>query len=279
MPTVPQFYGGTGAPLDLAIEALRVAPAWFGHRVRFTDWLAARSPDEWDGPTRCDEWSVAGVVRHLTSVAEFEGFTLHQASKGEATRLLEGFDTQVVPQAAAALLAELDPNALLGRLRAADTRIEETVAGWSAADWSRPAEGPPGQMPAHLSLAHMLFDSWVHEHDLLDPRDETPLVVPVEVEIVVTYVVGLAGFVTGIVDGSGATADLRVSDTGLRVGLDATGDRSIVRTSWAPDGAPVVTGTAAAILDVATGRADGDILAGDPEGIAVLSEFSAMLRP
>jgi len=278
MATVPQFYGGSGAPLDVALAPSSVAPAWFAHRARLTAWLASLPDAEWDAPTRCDEWSVAGLVRHLASVSEFEGFTLHQAAKGEPTRLLEGFDSQVLPGATAALLEGRTNPELLETLRNSDARIEATVTGWSDDDWARTAEAPPGHVPAWLSLAHMLFDSWVHEHDLMDPRRETPMVVPAEVEIVVAYVLGLAGFVTGVFDGSGASADLRVTDTGLRVGLDALGDRSVVRPDWAPDGAPVVEGTAAAILDVTTGRAGPESVAGDPQGVAVLITFSNMLR-
>ena len=278
MALVPQFYGGTGAPLDIELDPLTIAPAWFGHRARLAAWLAALPTTRWDDATRCDAWSVAGIVRHLASVSEFEGYTLHQGAKGEPTRLLEGFDAQVLPGATAAMLDGQSPTELLETLRVSDARIERTVDGWSVDDWNRTAEAPPGHVPGWLSLAHMLFDSWVHEHDLMDPRGEVPMVDPDEVRIVVAYVLGLAGFVTGIFDGSGSTADLHVTDTDLRVGLDATGDRAVVRLDWAPDGAPVVEGTAATILDVATGRAGPDVVRGDAAGVAVLSEFSNMLR-
>lgn len=278
MATVPQFYGGSGAPLDIALAPSSIAPAWFAHRARLTDWLAALPEAEWDGPTRCREWTTAGLVRHLASVSEFEGFTLHQAAKGDPTRLLEGFDTQVLPGATAALLEGQTNPELLATLRTNDARIERTVADWSVDEWCATAEAPPGHVPAWLSLAHMLFDSWVHEHDLLDPRGEEPPIVRAETEIVVPYVLGLAGFVTGVFDGSGASADLRVLDCGLRVGLDATGDRSTVRLDWAPEGAPVIEGTAAGILDVATGRSGSEVISGDPEGVGVLTGFAKMLR-
>jgi len=278
MAPVPQFYGEPGAPIDIALDPRSIAPAWFAHRARLTAWLAALPGAAWDGPTRCDAWSIAGIVRHLASVAEFEGYTLHKAANGEPTCLLEGFDTQVLPGATASLLEGQSPAELLDTLRTNDARIEHTVAGWSVADWARTAEAPPGHVPAWLSLAHMLFDSWVHEHDLLDPRDEIPPVVPDEVRIVVAYVLGLAGFVTGIFNGLGASADLIVTDAEVRVGLDAHGDRAIVRFDWAPDGAPVVEGTAAAILDAATGRAGPEMVHGDAAGVAVLSDFSQMLR-
>ena len=278
MATVPQLYGEPGAPLDVDIDPRSVAPVWFAHRARLTDWLAALDDRAWDGPTRCTEWTVAGLVRHLASVSAFEGFTLHQAAKGEPTRLLEGFDSQVLPGAAAAALEGRSPTDLLATLRADDARIEETVAAWTGDDWTRTAEAPPGHVPAWLSLAHMLFDSWVHEHDLLRPRELTPPLVPAEVEIVVPYVLALAGFVAGVADGTGVAADIRVIDTGLQVGLDTTGGRSVVRLHEAPAGAPVVEGTAVAILDVATGRvASTDDLDGEPEAVAVLTTFARML--
>lgn len=123
MATVPQRYGGSGAPLDIALDPTAVAPAWFAHRARITDWLGALDDAEWDGPTRCTEWTVAGVVRHLATVAQFEGFTLHQAAGGEPTRLLEGFDSQVLPGATAVALDALGPAELLQTLRDADASV------------------------------------------------------------------------------------------------------------------------------------------------------------
>jgi len=278
MATVPQYYGETGAPLEVAIDPMSVAPAWSAHRARLTAWLAELSAADWVGPTRCEGWSVAALVRHLASVSQFAGYTLHQAAKGDATRLLEGFDSQVTPGAAAELLGELEPTRLLDTLREYDGHIEATVADWSSNDWRRLAEAPPGHVPAYLSLSHFLFDSWVHERDLLLPMGEVPLVEPREVEISVAYVLGLAGVTTGILDGEGAAADVHVTDCALRIGLDARGDRAIVRPGWAPEGAPVVEGTAGLVLDVATGRADPLELAGDVAGRSVFVGFAALLR-
>ena len=278
MARVHQYYGGTGAPLEIAIEPMSVAPAWSAHRARLTAWLADLSVADWDGPTRCEGWSIAALVRHLASGSQFAGYTLHQAAKGDATRLLEGFDSQVTPGAAAELLAGLEPSRLLDSLREYDRRVEDTVAGWSIDDWRRTAEAPPGHVPAFLSLSHFLFDSWVHERDLLLPMAEVPLVEPGEVEISIAYVLGLAGVTTGILEGEGAAADVHVADCGLRIGLDARGDRAIVRPGWAPEGAPVVAGSAGLVLDVATARADPVELAGEAEGRAVFAAFALLLR-
>jgi hypothetical protein len=51
-----------------------------------------------------------------------------------------------------------------------------------------------------------------------------------------------------------------------------------VRPGWAPEGAPVVEGTAGLVLDVATGRADPLELAGDVAGRSVFVGFAALLR-
>ena len=278
MATIPQYYDEGGAPLEIGIDPLSVGPTWFAHRDRLTGWLADLPDDAWGGPTRCDGWTVSELVRHLASVLQFEGFTLHQAAKGHATRLLEGMDTQETPGAAAALLGDLDPGALLETMRGFDAQIDTTVDEWSAADWGRTAEAPPGHLPAWMSLCHMLFDSWVHEYDLLLPRDETPAVVANEVEIVVAYVLGLAGVTGEGFDRGGATAEVRVTDCDLRIGLDARGDRAIVRPGWAPDQAPVVEGTAGALLDVATGRDEPAAVSGDPAGVAVLVDLARLLR-
>jgi uncharacterized protein (TIGR03083 family) len=274
MAKVPQYYGAGGAPLDVEIDPASVAPVWFAHRERLTGWLAALPAPAWAGPTRCEGWTVGVLVRHLASVAQFAGFTLHAAAKGTATRLLEDFDPAVTPGTAAEMLGDPEPGPMLDAMREADARIAATVSGWTAHDWEQLAEAPQGNVPAYLSLTHFLFDSWVHEYDLLLPRDEVPVVLASEVEIVVPYVLGLAG----VVGGEATTADVQLTDVDLEVGLTVQDGRAVVRSGWVPDGAPVIRGTAAAVVDVATGRVGPTTLDADPAATDVLTRFAALLR-
>ncbi len=277
MATIPQYYGGTGAPLVVAGDPQDVAAAWASHRARLRGWLARLPNSRWNEPTRCDDWDIADLVRHLATGATFAGYTLHAAQKGEATRILEGFDAQSTPGQVMALLASAGPDALRAALAEADARIGAEVAGYDVDAWQRTAEAPPGHVPAHLSLSHFVFDSWVHERDALLPAGETPPVDPAEVAVVARYLFGLVGVIAR--DRGVRSMRVRLVDAGVTVAV--TDDGAAVRTEVdAGDrgaaGAVVVEGPAGAVIDRATGRA-AEGVEGDPAALGVLDHFATHL--
>jgi hypothetical protein len=127
-------------------------------------------------------------------------------------------------------------------------------------------------LPAHLSVNHFLFDSWVHEYDLMVPRGERPLVDRSEASVVVRYLVGLASIVTV----SEVPLDVRLSDPEIRVGVEVADGRVAVSAGSAPSRAAVVEGSLVDVVDRATGRKSGPIH-GDGRALAVLDAFGALL--
>ena len=267
-----QFYGEGGVPLVVLGDPEAPASAWRAHRARVRRWLDALPDDEWGGPTRCELWDVTGLVRHLASGSQFLGYTLHQSVRGEATTLLQGFDPHTTVQAAAAMLGELTPAAARAVLAECDSSVERELVQHSDSHWTGTAEAPPGQLPASLSVSHFTFDSWVHEYDLMLPRGERPPVEPAEVQVVVSYLMGLATITTG----AEVPLDLRLTDPDLRLGVAVSGGTVTVGVGEGTPGGAVIEGAVLDVVDRATGRAGGPVH-GDARGLAVLDEFGKVL--
>jgi len=279
--TLHQFYGSPGAPLVVTGDPTDAVTAWRRQRARLHAWLAALPDDDWSGPTRCQGWDVTLLVRHLSSATQFLGYTLREAAQGTATTLLEGMDTRTTVASAAEVLGDRSPAAARSFLTDLDTVVDGALvelAGRGQGDESdadglrATAEAPPGHLPAHVVLRHFLFDSWVHEYDLLVPRGEQPPVDPLEAEVVVGYLIGFASI---SVDDP-VPLELRLREPDLRIGVDVADGTTVVTTGRSPAGAAVVEGRAADVVDRLTGRPGGAV-AGADAGLAVLDRFSLVL--
>jgi uncharacterized protein (TIGR03083 family) len=272
-----QYYDGAGVPMVVPSRPPDVARAWHTHRVRLRTWLAGLPPERWEGPTRCSTWSVAELVAHLASGAQFLGYTLHEAKKGKPTRLLESFDAQVTPGAAAAVFAGLSPGELLKALVEVDDRVRGELEGFDGDSWELPAEAPLGRVPAFVSVNHFVFDSWVHERDLMLPLGEEPTRDANEVAVVASYVVALAGVgrrKEGAAERSSLPVDVRTTEPALQICAVRAGEGVAVAMAPGPEGAARVFGCAVDVIDFATGRHTGERIEGDPSAIGYLGRLA-----
>jgi hypothetical protein len=190
---------------------------------------------------------------------------------GTATTLLQGFDPHATVQAAAAMLGELTPAAARESIAAMDVAVDRELEEMAAAGWSAITEAPPGQLPAYLSVNHFLFDSWVHEYDLMVPRGERPFIDVREASAVVRYLLGLAS----VTIASETPLDVRLCDPEVRVGIDVAHGQVRVSAS-VPSRAAVIEGRLVDVVDRTTGREAGPI-EGDERALAVLDAFGALL--
>lgn len=255
MTSVRQFYGDERVPMATAATAEEITAAWQSHRARLRSWLHDLPEAGWSQPTRCSEWNVTELVRHLISGSQFLGYTLHAAHKGEATRLLANFDPQGTPGAAAKMFDGMGPAELLDALDGVDRSVEKETRTFTSDDWNATAEAPLGHVPATLSLNHFLFDSWVHERDLLLPVGEVPFLDINEAATVAAYVVALAGAVRSAGDDlhSQTTFRIRLTDIGRQLSVGTAG--GLASASFAPDEGEVdATGTTDDVVHLATGR-------------------------
>ena len=248
------------------------AIAWTAQRTRLRTWLESLPADQWSGSTRCGLWDVSKLVRHLASGSQFLGYTLHKARGGVATTSLKDFDPHGMVQERAARLGEMTPEEARDALASMDASVAAEVVAVEKDGWSLMAEGPQGHLPAHLSINHFLFDSWVHEYDLMVPRGEHPVIERSEVEVVVTYLMALAT----VAIGSETPIDLRLAEPDLQIGVEVMDGEARVTVGSVPRRAAVIEGQAVAVVDRTTGRKGGPVQ-GDERGLRVLDGFGALL--
>lgn len=256
-----------------------VVAAWRGHRRRLRDWFATLDDAEWDSETRRSDRRARDLAQHLVSGAQSLGYTLHQARKGEPTRLLAQFDAQQTPKTTTAVFDGLPLGQLLEQLHAMDARVEAELEGLAVEGWEAVAEAPPGQVAAHVSVNHFLFDSWVHERDLMLPAQQTPVTEPGEAAAVVAYVLAMAGIAGTADEGPVRPAALRVHLTDLdrHLFLEVVDEASAVRFFPADGASPDVVATAGALVDVATGRAPAASIDATAPAAAVLTHLATVM--
>lgn len=278
MTKVRQFYGGSGAPFAVPGRPDEIAAAWIAHRQRLRIWFGSIDQDRWSDPTRCTDWRVLDLAQHLVSGAQFLGYTLHQSRKGEATRLLKGFDAQQTAVDAAADFDGLSSQDLLKQMTAMDERVQHLLGMLTGDAAAAPAEAPPGQVPAYVAVNHFLFDSWVHERDLLLPANEVPLTEPNEAAMVASYVVALAGIAGAVDDGAPPATVLRIHLTDLDRDLliEVEDGRSTVAFA-SPDEPANAYATTGDLVDFTTGRKLDGMLDADPDTILFLSRMATVM--
>jgi hypothetical protein len=272
MATLLQFYGDGGVPLRVGGSVNDPAVAWRSHRARIRDWLDAVPNEQWTGPTRCGLWDMTALVRHMASASQFLGYTLRQAARGTTTDLLRDFDSHATVQAASAMLGDMTPADARQALHVIDAAVDAELDQMWEKGWVPFAEAPPGQLPSHLAVSHFLFDSWVHEYDLLLPRGERPVVDALEAEVTVRYLIGLAEVATG----APIPLTLRLTDPELSIAVDVAAGVVEVTVGSAPPDAPTIESRVIDFVDRATGRR-GDAVQGDARALAVIDDFARLL--
>jgi uncharacterized protein (TIGR03083 family) len=275
---IKQFYGENGVPFAVPGRPDEIAAAWTSHRKRLRSWFAALTEDGWSGPTRCTEWRVLDLAQHLVSGAQFLGYTLHQSRKGEATRLLVGFDSQQTAVVTATQFAGLSPQGLLEQMTAMDARVDDELDWLAAGDGAAFAEAPPGKVRAHVAVNHFLFDSWVHERDLMLPVDEIPVTEPTEAAMVASYVVALTGIARAFGEEAPGPLTLRVHLTDVDRHLQVErSDTGTAVTFTAPEEPVNARALAGDLVDFATGRRIDGELAADQTALTFLGRLATVM--
>ena len=155
----------TGTPSEAQGAAVR--DALRSQRPRLSTLLATFDDVAWSAPSRCTEWNVHEVVRHLCDMTQ------------KTTALLRGANPQDVGT------SEVDPRTtpLAWLSRSGSERPQETLDVFRAAsaqlmdEVERCLRGPAetevawfyGPVPWSTAACHLLWDAWVHERDIVLP--------------------------------------------------------------------------------------------------------------
>ena len=145
-------------------------------RRRLTASLAQFDDNQWNHPSRCAGWSSRDVIVHLDSTNSFWAFSIASGASGNPTTFLNTFDPVASP---AQLVAATDLSAdeVLSRFEASNEALIDALERLTDDEWDALAEAPPGHISISALAHHALWDSWVHERDIL-----LPLALPVAIE-------------------------------------------------------------------------------------------------
>lgn len=164
----PDFLRFEAAPPDPSVALLR-------QRRRLAATLAELDDAQWSAPSRCEEWSVQDVTAHLVDTNGFWVASIAAARSGEPTRYLANFDPVATPAQLVAGARSSSPAEVLERFVESNEALAESVAGLDLEGWSMTGEAPPGHVPLRAVALHALWDSWVHERDIMLPLGITPV--------------------------------------------------------------------------------------------------------
>jgi uncharacterized protein (TIGR03083 family) len=210
-----QYYDEV-APIEVDERLGSVVTPWLRHRQRFAARLAALTDEQWAAPSRCAGWTNQDVVSHLVTADEFWVASLHGAAAGSPTAYLAGFDPTAVPEALVAPTRSLAPGEVLDRFLAVDERFVAAVTSQGDDAWASLGESPVGHVPARLALAHALWDSWLHERDILVPLGLEDPVEADELRVAAWYVLAVGSAQGGLL------GDPAPVGPGLTEPIDAT---------------------------------------------------------
>jgi uncharacterized protein (TIGR03083 family) len=167
-------YGGLPA-LQTTVPAGDLSIPLLRQRRRLAEILASLEPEQWAAPTRCERWSVQDIVMHLVGVNELWQLSITGGRAGTPTRLFQSFDPVVTPPQLVDAVRGWTPAQALTRFVETTDAIAEAVAGLDDETWSLIGESPLGHVALHLVAAHALWDSWIHERDMILPLGLTPV--------------------------------------------------------------------------------------------------------
>lgn len=142
---------------------------------------------------------------------------------------------------------------MLDRFVASTDALVELLASLGKDDWSSLAEAPPGHLTVSAVVHHALWDSWIHERDVLLPLGVTPDVEADEVAAGLRYAAALSpAFAVGRGMGDSGVLSIVATEPDLSIVVEI-GDRVLVRSGTA-DADLVLTGDAVELFEALSMR-------------------------
>lgn len=260
--------------VELFVTAQRAAAANESQRSRLVSTLRTLDESQWRTSSRCPDWTVQDVVRHLAQMADLTRAALTGGRAGERVDAFTTFDPKKTPTDLVRSVGTQAPASTLADFERSTAALIELVNGLGPEETFL-AVTPAGRQPWPRSTLHALFDSAVHERDIAAPLGINVPAGEKEMTAIAAYQVLLSSRVACMF---GAQARFELELTGAS-GMTVTIDGPNVRLSdQLGSGATVCSGDAVRVLDAMTGRGDLSAeLHAPPEVIAVLSTLVALI--
>ncbi|HEX7165587.1 MAG TPA: maleylpyruvate isomerase family mycothiol-dependent enzyme [Acidimicrobiales bacterium] len=237
-----------GPPGAVGVPLLR-------QRRRLADTLSSLSPEQWETASRCEGWRVQDVVAHLTGTDQFWTLAIDAGLAGRPTRFLATFDPKATPASMVERVRGASPADALAAYLDASGALCASVEALDDAGWNVIAETPVGHVAISALAHHALWDSWVHERDVLVPLGIAQVEEADEVVASLRYVAALSpAFALQSGTARAGALALVVERPAARVVVAVDGD-VYVHGGDAPDDALVLTGGAVDVLEALSVRA------------------------
>lgn len=277
------FQGTTtsGKGLRLRVQLDEVMTEFRAHRSRLVAELSELTEKEWNGPTRCHLWSVADVISHLTDSNRWGLEVLHEALRGTESSSMMAFDNRLTPH----------EYVKAGRGRSRKKIIEDLATGTEkllmVVGETRDLravpfiQAPIGRVSPTLAVLHLLWDSWLHERDVLEPLDRSPVYSANEVRLVASYALLLAGSAISSITAAHQHCDLLLDGAGgghYRMEIEETIRLSVVMP--VPATGAMLQGPILSTIDALAGRGNlRDVVNGPRDAIRLLCVLSVFMAP
>ena len=257
---------GTTPVLTLDGDPAAIGVPLIRQRRRLAETLGRLSDAQWSHPSRCDGWSALDVAIHLSSTNSFWEASIGSGVGGAPTEILASFDPVATPAQMVAT-SEQDAADVVEAFAASTESLATLVAGLAPSDWELLGEAPPGHISVSAVAHHALWDSWIHERDILLPLGESPPEVPDEVIASLRYVASLApalAVTRGTARSGGFDVTASDPDTSFSVAIGA----DVAVTDGVSGSDFVLAGKAADLLEALSVRAPLDAAVPDDLGWA-----------
>jgi uncharacterized protein (TIGR03083 family) len=244
--------------------------AFARQRLRFAEVLRGFGPADWAAPTRCAEWSAQDVVRHLCDYTDAGG----RAGPGDRTfDITAGHDPRITPGQRLIASAGEAPDATLDRLVTVSNEGLAVLRDRLAQGDRFEVYLPYGPMDWTIFVLHGLWDSWIHERDILLPRGADHPTDPAVTCYTAAYGVFAAAAVAARLGDPPARCQLALAGPGGGV-FDLDNRDGVITLTATPasalGSASVAGPPAAQVIDALGGRAPvGAVLTQLPEATRV----------
>ena len=248
----PRYTGPTivtieGDPGDVAAPLVR-------QRTRLAEIVSTFTDEQWSAPSRCAGWSVRDVIAHLAGINPLYAMSAVAGLAGNPTRVMPYFDPAVSPLRMLEDIASLSPAEVLALFVSSNAELFATVEALDDGGWSTVAESPLGEVSIRLLMSHALWDSWIHERDILIPLGIEPEVNADEVVASLRYVSALTqGFAFGAGMECRGEFGIEATDPGFSCVLTVE-DAVTVRIGHPAESMPVLRGPAVELTEALSTR-------------------------
>lgn len=246
---------GTDPVIVMDGPAAAIAAPVIAQRRRLAATLEDFGPEQWSHPSRCEGWTNRDVIIHLDSTNTFWQLSIDSGLSGEPTRFLASFDPVTSPADLVDAQQGSSSDEVCAGFRASTDALCATLEFLDDAAWSALAEAPPGHLAISEVAHHALWDSWVHERDILVPLGIGQTLDAAEVAACLRYVAAL-GPAMAINHGRSNEGSLLVTatDPDLQVRVDVGKHVSISNSDVPADFR--IEGDAATLVDAFSLRGD-----------------------